>query len=243
MRVKDYMVNFALQIAADDSFGYTNDYPANQWWRGRDMDCGSFMSYCLHAALMQINIDTGYEYFEPTGGYYPWNEAFLIKYCDRFAYDQERNHVGDILVSTGHTEMVTHTDPDYLTGARGDYDGKTGDYTYHTEIATSRLFGGWNWIYRLKDKYNLEIPEKEGGLDMSKIPTCRLGDVSNTVMSYQYIMRYKLGFDKQEVSGTFNEQMDHNVRFFQKEHSLYVDGIIGEKTGYEMIVRCGYEEP
>ena len=78
---------------------------------------------------------------------------------------------------------------------------------------------------------------------MSRIPICRLGDENNTVMSYQYIMRYKLGFDKQKVTGVFDEQMEFNVKFFQEEHQLEKDGVIGEYTGYEMIVRCGYEEP
>lgn len=78
---------------------------------------------------------------------------------------------------------------------------------------------------------------------MSMIPEVKKGDSGNVVLSYQYLMRYKLGFDRQPCDGHFDERMDYNVRFYQDEHDLHVDGIIGEKTGYSMIVTAGYEEP
>ena len=242
MTVKEYMIQFALQFAADNSHGYTNDYPENQWWRGSDLDCGSFMSLCLHQALLQIGIDTGYEYFEPMGSSGLYNEGFLLRYCDKYDYDTVNNTPGDILVSSGHTEM--YTAPGQLTGARDNYDGKEHDYTYGTEVNTSSFFNnGWKWIFRLKDKYNKVIDES-GGLDMSMIPEVKKGDSGNVVLSYQYLMRYKLGFDRQPCDGHFDERMDYNVRFYQDEHDLSpIDGIIGPKTGYSMIVESGYEEP
>ena len=241
MTVKEYMIQFALQFAADNSHGYTNNYPENQWWRGTDLDCGSFMSLCLHQALLQIGIDTGHEYFEPMGSSGLYNEGFLLRYCDKYDYDTVNNTPGDILVSSGHTEM--YTAPGQLTGARDNYDGKEHDYTYGTEVNTSSFYnGGWKWIFRLKDKYNKVIDES-GGLDMGMIPEVKKGDSGNVVLSYQYLMRYKLGFDKQPCDGHFDDRMDYNVRFYQDEHDLYVDGIIGEQTGYTMIVETGYEEP
>lgn len=246
MKNREWMAMKCREVAADNSHGYTNDYPDNQWWNEPDLDCGSLMSYILHLALLNCGIDTGHRYFEPMGGWYPWNRDFLLTYCDEYSYEDVYNEVGDILVSAGHTEMYTAKGE--LTGARNDYDGRTGDWTYGTEIATGSFYdasGGWRWIYRLKDEYNIEVgsdPESEG-LDMAKIPTVEKGDTSNVVLSYQYLMKYKLGYDKMTCDGYFGDQMHFNVRHYQAEHGLYVDGVIGEETGYDMIVRSGYEEP
>lgn len=240
MTVIEYMIKFALQYAADNSHGYTNDYPWNQWWREPDLDCGSFMSLVLHMALLQIGIDTGHEYFEPMGSSGLYNEGFLLRYCDKYDYDTVYNQPGDILVSSGHTEMYTAAGQ--LTGARNDYDGVEGDSSGR-EVTTSSFYnGGWRWIFRLKDRYN-KIIDEAGGLDMSMIPEVKIGDENNTVLAYQYLMRYKLGYDRQELSGKFTGKMSYNVRHYQREHELVEDGIIGEQTGYSMIVQTGYEEP
>lgn len=242
MRVKEYMAQFAIEFAADDKNGYTNEWPANWWWDdNNDVDCGSFMSYVLHMGLLKIGIDTGHEYFEPMGSAGLYNEAFLLRYCDKFDYNDVYNEIGDILVSSGHTEMYTAAG--HLTGARNDYDGVPGDYGTGREIATSTFYdGGWKWIFRLKDKYN-KVVDDIGGLDMDMIPEVKQGDENNTVLTYQYIMRYKLGYDKQELTGKFTAKMSYNVRHYQKEHGLIADGIIGSQTGYSMIVNTGYEEP
>lgn len=240
MNVKQYMAKFAIEYAADDTHGYTNDYPYNQWWRGKDPDCGSFMSLCLHMGLLQIGVNTGYQYFEPMGSAGIYNEGFLLEYCDKLPYESYYNEVGDILVSSGHTEM--YTAQGQLTGARNDYDGREGDSSGN-EVATSAFYNnGWTYIFRLKDKYNKEIEESEG-LNMDMIPAVKQGDQGNVVLSYQYLMHYKLGYDKQPCNGIFDERMDYNVRHYQAEHDLFSDGIIGEKTGYDMIVNAGYEEP
>lgn len=244
MTVKEYMVNFILHYAADNSHGYSNDYPKNQWWRDLDyIDCGSLQGLTLHEGLLQIGIDFGYQYFEPMGKSGIYNEALLLKYCDKYGYYETYDQPGDILVSSGHTEMVTRLNPKKLTGARNDYDGQPGDWKYGTEICETDYFNnGWLYIYRLKDKYNKEITEGEG-VDMGKIPEVKKGDISNVVMSYQYLMHYKLGYDKQAVTGVFDDIMEFNVKYYQEEHGLIVDGRIGEQTGYSMIVEVGYEAP
>jgi len=247
MKLNEWMARFVVAYAKDNTHGYTNNYPQNQWWNGNDLDCGSLMSYGLHMALRQIGIDTGHVYFEPQGGWSIYNEAFLLKYCDRYRYEDVRNQVGDILLSGGHTEMITAVNPDKLTGARNDYDGRSGDSSGR-EIATSDYYtasGGWHYIYRLKDIYNKELDDEptEGELDMSKIPTCKQGDRNNTVLSYQFLMRDKLGYDKMVCDGYFGDQMAYNVRDFQRDHGLYEDAVIGALTGYAIIVSTGYEEP
>lgn len=242
MTVKEYMVKFLKLFCDDDTHGYTNEYPWNQWWREPDDDCGSLMSLVLHMGLLQIGIDTGYEYFEPMGASGLYNEGFLLRYCDKYDYYTMNDEPADILVSYGHTEMVYSLNPKMLGGAQNDYDGREGDSSGR-EVSIHPYFNnGWKWIFRLKDKFN-KVIDDSGGLDMSMIPEVKKGDSGNVVLSYQYLMRYKLGFDKQPCDGHFDERMDYNVRFYQDEHDLHVDGIIGEQTGYSMIVTAGYEEP
>lgn len=167
MLVSEWMAKHYIEYAADDTNGYTNDYPDNQWWRDKkNNDCGSTNSKMLHDALLKIGVDTGNNYFEPTGSKKPWNEEWLLKYCNRFDYANTRNRVGDILTSNGHTEMVVSVREtngkgyDELCGARGDYDGKSGDSSGR-EVAVSPYFNasgsGWNYIYRLKPQYDLEL--------------------------------------------------------------------------------------
>lgn len=237
MKVNEKLAQVAREKAADNANGYTNDYPDNWWWDDNDdMDCGSFISWIIHIVFLLIGIDTGHQYYEPMGSSI-YNEEFLLKYFDKYDYSEVRNMVGDILMNWGHTEMVTHVDPDELTGARNDYDGVPGDYGTGREIATSSMFGNWLWLYRIKDKYNKEIVETY------ELPDIGPGDEGNTVLTFQYIMKYKLGYDKQKLSGKFDDQMSYNVRHYQEEHGLVPDKRIGKITRYSMITATGYEEP
>ena len=160
MNVKEYMIKTALEIANNNKYGYSNNWPNNKFGEGAapyDGDCGAFCSYCLNQALKQIGINTN-EYYEPQGGTAIYNEAYLLKYCNRYNYTGTRNEPGDILISSGHTVMVTAIGTDYtkdtITHASNDYDGKSGDSS-GKEIRSQTLYdGGWRYIYRLKDEYN-----------------------------------------------------------------------------------------
>ena len=259
MNTKEYMADFAVKWAKDDTHGYTNSYPNNQWWKDRlNNDCGSFMSLCLHEALLQIGIDTGYNYFEPTGSRIPWNEAFLTRYCNRYDYQSERNQVGDILTSNGHTEMIVSVDPDYLCGARNDYDGKSGDSS-SKEVAVSRLYtasGGWNFIYRLKDEYVKEIgvsgtiPEKESPKDQkvtyqtNQIALAVVEDIvlkkgspyKELVKVVQNYLSY-YGWYKGQIDGDWGDMTDSAVYFWQKANPRVgdADRVIGKMCWKEIM--------
>lgn len=252
MRVKERAAQIAEARAANNAYGYTCTYPNNQWWREplADTDCGSFQSWNYHDALKEAGIDIGHVYYEPIGNYNPWDGyGFLETYFDRYNYSDTRNQVGDILTSNGHTVMITRVDPDYITHARNDDDGQTGDWTTGNEICTVPLYtNSWNFIFRLKDKYNLEITEgdiPEGeAYDMASLPTVQIGTAGyeGVIMSIQYLLRYKLGYNNQKTNGVFDEQLDYNVRDFQADHDLVVDGIVGPQT-YEAMLTGGYEAP
>lgn len=166
MTVKEYMVDLIKKIAADNRYGYSNDWPNNKFGEGNapyDGDCGALQSYVLNQGLKQIGINTN-EYFEPQGSSM-YNEAYLLKYCNRYNFSDTRNQVGDILVSAGHTVMVTALGANWLqdtvTHASMDRDGKSGDSSGR-EVCSQQLWdGGWKYIYRLKDQYNKELTPTE----------------------------------------------------------------------------------
>lgn len=245
MNVKQWMAMYAVAYAKDNSHGYTNDYPDNQWWRGLDVDCGSFMSLCIHMALLKINIDTGYQYFEPQGGWSIYNEAFLLRYCDRFNYVDVRNEVGDILVSGGHTVMITAVDPDYITHAANDYDGRTGDSSGN-EIKTQKLYdGGWHYIYRLKNQYNKEL---DGGSDtepaddnaiIKQLPTLKLGSTGNQVKNLQALLNLWTTqdgtFKSITMDGDFGPETETRLKAYQALQGLTIDGICGTQTWTDIL--------
>ena len=246
MNVKEYMADFAVKWAADNSHGYSGVYPKNQWWQDVDNnDCGSFMSLCLHKGLQQIGIETGYNYFEPMGSVTPWNEAFLLKYCDKYSDSATRNQVGDILTSNGHTVMITAVDPDYITHAANDYDGVSGDSSGR-EVRTERLYdGGWNWIYRLNDKYNKDI-DQGSDADITedeiimKLETLQRGSTGNQVKNLQALLNLwttQSGEnDRITEDGVFGSETEERLKLYQALQGLYVDGICAAKTWADILL-------
>ena len=247
MKVKEYMIKKAIEIANDNSYGYSNKWPNNKFGEGSDPkngDCGAFCSYCLNQALAQIGINTN-EYYEPQGGTAIYNEAYLLKYCDRYAYDDERNQPGDILISGGHTVMVTAVDPDYITHASNDYDGVSGDSS-GKEICTIRLYnGGWRYIYRLKDQYNKDIDAADSDDDTTyemtyqekRICEAAVKDISISkgsnlkdfvIFIQEYLNWY--GYYDGTIDGDFGWVTFNAVCAWQKAKGLYVDGVIGPNS-------------
>ena len=245
MRVKEYAANFAVAWAADDTHGYSGEWPKNQWWQDvLNDDCGSFMSYVLHMALLKIAVETGHDYFEPMGNKTPWNEAFLLKYCDRYNYEDVRNEVGDILTSNGHTVMITAVDPDYITHAANDYDGKSGDSSGR-EVRTERLYdGGWNYIYRLKDKYNKEIEESapvEDEYCEIKIRVLKKGMSGDDVKCLQVLLNLWTtqsgDYEPITVDGLFGDETEERLKLYQQLQGLYVDGVCGAISWADILAK------
>lgn len=238
MRVKEYMCILARGIADNDTYGYTNSYPQNQWWNGVDMDCGAFCSFVLHDALLKAGIDIGRNYYEPTGSRIPWNDEWLRKYCNRLDYSDYRNEPADILTSNGHTVMITSVNPDYITHASSDKDGRSGD-GYGNEISTQRLYnGGWNFIYRLKDEYNREISQTEPKEEVVKVEVRQLekGMHGDDVKSLQALLNLWMTKDTPlYTDGVFGAITEERLKKYQQIQSLHVDGVCGEKTWADIL--------
>lgn len=244
MKLNVWLAKHAVETAKDQSRGYSNRYPLNKWWIRPDDDCGSFVSEMLRDALMMIGIDMGQQYFEPMGDNGIYNEELLLKYCNKYDYDNEKDKIGDILVSYGHTEIVTGLDPEQLTGARDDYDGKPGDFTTGREISTSQFFnasnGGWKYIYRLKEEYNLELDEKEEiKMIMVELPELKKGCRGYAVKSLQSLLNLwttQSGENRPIIcDGYFGDETEERVKFYQHIQKLPVDGVCGKITWADLI--------
>lgn len=240
MRVKEYMCILARGIADNDTYGYTNSYPQNQWWNGVDMDCGSFCSFVLHDALLKAGIDIGRNYYEPTGSKIPWNDEWLRKYCNRLDYSDYRNEPADILTSNGHTVMITSVNPDYITHASSDKDGRSGD-GYGNEILTQRLYNGsWNFIYRLKDEYNLEISNTEPKEEVVEVEVRQLekGMHGDDVKSLQALLNlWMTKDDPLYTDGNFGAITEERLKKYQQIQGLHVDGVCGQKTWADILAK------
>ena len=247
MYSNEYMADLAKKIAADNTFGYSNDWPFNRFYDDpndktpKDGDCGAFMSFLLNMLLKLLGIKST-EYFEPQGGWSIYNEAYLKKYCNRYNYEDMRNKIGDILVSGGHTVMITGVDPDYITHAANDYDGKSGDSSGR-EIRTERLYdGGWHYIYRLKPEYNVELdpepspdPEQEDEI-MTKLHTLYKGCTGMQVKNLQGLLNVWVPANPLKVDGQFGEYTEDKLKIYQNVQGLTVDGVCGPVTWADILI-------
>ena len=140
-------VNWALEVAADNSHGYSQ--PART---GPDYDCSSLVYYSL--------VNSGYEELVGICGGYPFTTYYMCELLEqagftRYPYSGMGDlQEGDILVfvgvqsaGTGHTEIYIGNGQN--VGAHSDYDGVQGDSS-GSEISTGPFYeGSWDYVMRL----------------------------------------------------------------------------------------------
>lgn len=154
---RERMIELALEIAADDSHGYSQ---RRRWpWEGSDFDCSSLMYWCANQA--------GYDV--PQWGYTGTMLAdftaagFSAAAWDGNIWDCEP---GDILLahndSRQHTEM--YVGDGLNVGAHiaetGDVDGAPGDQTGN-EISVAPNWGWWDYVLTPPDDGSSPEPEPE----------------------------------------------------------------------------------
>ena len=175
MNIVDYMVQSAINMANDNTYGYSNAWPDNKFGEGNrpyDGDCGAFVSYHLNQALRQAGIEST-DYFEPIGNDYNFalaNEEYLLRYCNRYDYGSVDLQKGDILVSGGHTVLMTG--PGGIVHASGDQDGMSGDSSGGEVTVSDFWENGWVYVYRLKSEYGGK--QANGALPKYKTKTFKI---------------------------------------------------------------------
>lgn len=139
-KVNDY-VNEILRIAKDDKHGYSQ----KNRYGNPDFDCSSLVIYCVNKCGIPVK-SYGASF---TGNMY---NAFIkagFKDVTRTInlVTGANLQIGDILLTPyKHTEIYTGNGN--ITGARRDYDGKTGDST-GKEICT-HIYNNYPWRYVLR---------------------------------------------------------------------------------------------
>lgn len=168
------MVDAALEIARDDSHGYSQ---RRRWpSQGTDFDCSSLMYYCAHEA--------GYDV--PLSGYTGTMLAdFTRAGFDAVPFDGNLGDLepGDILLNVvNHTEM--YVGDGKFAGAHssetGGTDGKPGDQTGDEISVCDAYVPSFGWDYVLvppkestspsgKALNGIDIASHQAGIDVSKV--------------------------------------------------------------------------
>lgn len=158
---RERMVEIALEIADDDSHGYSQ---YRRWpLEGTDYDCSSLMYWCANQA--------GYDV--PTSGYTGTmlddftNAGFTAYTWDGNIWDCEP---GDILLAHNdyrqHTEM--YVGDGYNVGAHiaetGNIDGEPGDQTGN-EISVAPNWGDWDYVLTPPSDGDEPEPQPEPSTD------------------------------------------------------------------------------
>lgn len=223
MTVKENALQWALNIAADQSHGYSQQ---NRW--GPDYDCSSLVL----AAYKQAGVNIG-------GATYTGNMNLLLKqgFTDVTKKINLANgsglQKGDILYyhksgNIGHTAMYAGNGQ--IVHARGQSYGssKTGDQG--SEIAVTAYYrGSWTTVLRYTGAEPVEerpagwIDPKEYYIVTAKMPLIKEGCVGSSVSIWQQLIGV-------EVDGEFGPVTHGATIGFQNNHDLKIDGEVGPKT-------------
>ena len=228
-------VNLALEIANDDSHGYSQ---YNRW--GPDYDCSSFLIYVWQSCGVPVKTN---------GATYTGNmlSAFLqsgFRIVDRSV---EELQPGDVLLNVVHHTAM------YIGGNKivqasisenGTIHGNPGDQTGY-EIAVSSFYEfPWDYVlrYNRKDDYE-QIPADvnefinygQAIFDPVKMPLLKMGYYGPAVCAMQGALRYHGFLKADKITGGFGTETDHAVREFQRVHKLEIDGECGPITWDELM--------
>lgn len=229
----DDAVNLALDIARDDSHGYSQKRR-----NGPDYDCSSFLIHVWDSVGVIVS---------QNGASYTGNmlSAFLksgFRIVDRKNEKLER---GDVLLNVKHHTAMYIGDNTIVQATiaeNGTVDGKTGDQT-GKEIATFNFYefspGGWDYVLRYVENNKQETDKSEfinyenAECQKTDMPLIKQGHYGPAVAAIQGALKYH-GFFPGAITGGFGTDTYKAVCDFQKKHKLEIDGIVGPKTWHEL---------
>ena len=216
------VVNFAVDIANDDSHGYS------QYHRyGPDYDCSSLVTAALIAGGADIpKTLTTYT---------------MLSYLLKIGYKSVsvgNVQAGDIFLSIKHHVVIAINDKQIVTASideNGTIIGKrpgdqTGKEIYIRNFYTPSY--GWDYHFRYTG-------EKKAGEVEVNLKVIKKGMKDPEVGTVQILLKAKgyKGKDGKvlQIDNSAGSNTDFAIRAFQKKNSLEVDGIVGSNTWNKLL--------
>lgn len=227
MSVIEDAVNFAVNIANDDTHGYSQD--KNKRFAGTDYDCSSLVITAYRQAGLPLKSTfTGdmYQDFiahgfkDVTGAVNVGNGSGILR--------------GDVLLhETRHTALaigngqIVHAS----SSENGGKYGNPGDQTGREICVRSYYNYPWQKVLRYQGDSTVAPVEQKGDKTvMVEVRELYYGLKGADVRSLQTLLNEKSGSRHLVVDGDFGNNTRSVVCDFQKKKGLAVDGIVGKNT-------------
>lgn len=229
----DDAVALAIQIAKDDSHGYSQ---SSRW--GPDYDCSSFLIYVWQSVGVPVKTN---------GATYTGNmlSAFLQSGFKTISPAFDSLQPGDVLLNVvHHTAMyigngqivqATIAENGTITGSPGDQTTK--------EIAIFPYYDyPWDHVLRYVEPEAIPIVTDEWeyisysdtACKETQMPQIWKNDYGPAVSAMQGALKYH-GFYKGKITGGFGLETLSALKAFQSKHKLETDGICGPLTWNELM--------
>jgi len=226
MSVIESAVNFAVNIANDDSHGYSQD--ANKRFAGTDFDCSSLVISAYRQAGLDLkstftgnmyNDFIAHGFKDVTGAVNVGNGSGIIR--------------GDVLLhETRHTAIyigngqIVHAS----SSENGGKYGQPGDQTGREVCVRSYYNYPWQKVLRYQEESAAEPIQKGDITVMVEIRQLQYGSKGADVRSLQTLLNEKAASRHLVVDGDFGNNTKSVVMDFQRKKGLAVDGIVGRNT-------------
>ena len=215
-------VKWALDIAADDSHGYSQ----YNRWGNPDYDCSSFVISAFEQAGIPLKTN---------GATYTGNMLAVCKKCGFKAVNINDRKRGDILLNVNHHTAIYLGDGKLVHASRdenGGIAGKNGGDNDGKEICVRTYYSyPWNYCLRYEEASTNEPntnSKATGGTNVNT-RTIKQGMQGEDVRSLQILLNSKnnAGLKTDGIAGALTCEA---IKNFQKVKGLVPDAIAGEKT-------------
>lgn len=227
MSKADEAVNLAIQIANDDTHGYS------QYSRtgNPDFDCSSLLNYIWD----NVGVDVS-----SRGATYTGNmaQAYIQAGFRKVNPAIEELKPGDVLLNHEHHTALYIGNNQLVQAAiaeNGTIHGQPGDQT-GKEIAIYPYYDfPWNAVLRYEPAKPDEISYTDADCVNTKMPVITLGEYGPAVAAIQGALKYH-GFNSTgKITGVMDTSTKTYLINFQRKHGLEPDGICGNKTWNELM--------
>lgn len=227
MEKVDEAVRLAIEIANDDSHGYSQIHRTGE----PDFDCSSLIIYCYDKAGINVS---------GRGASFTGNMAQAFLQCGfrKVNIVIEELKPGDVLLNYDH-HTAMYIGNNMLVQAtiseNGTIDGQPGDQN-GCEIGIYPFYDyPWNVVLRYDPVNHDEISYNDSDCVNTLMPVITLGEYGPAVAAIQGALKYH-GFNTSgKITGVMDTSTETYLISFQRKHGLEPDGICGNKTWNELM--------